>query len=242
MTSDKIPAEKPSVLLVDDEMGVLWTIGRFLTRNGFSVTTCPDGVEAIKELQTRRFNVVVTDIRMPRLSGLGLLDWVREHQPQTRVVVMSGFGSAGMKEFATSKGAILYLEKPVDLTVLVEMLRCCESNCSFWGTVNDIDILDYVQLMLLTGRKALLEVRSREGHEGLLFIDRGAIVHAVCGDLIGEAALYQCLTFPAGCFQGLPWREPDSITIGKPSEFLLIEAARMRDERREPAESQSALP
>jgi hypothetical protein len=52
----------------------------------------------------------------------------------------------------------------------------------------------------------------------------------VCGDLEGEEALYRCLGFSGGSFSSLPWREPERVTINKPGELLLLEAARRRDE------------
>lgn len=222
--------KKQSILLVDDDIGVVWSIGRFLTRSGFSVTTCPDGEEALRELKTRRFDIVITDVRMPRLHGIGVLDWVRAHQPDTRVVIITGYGSSSMRELALAKGAVLYLEKPFELPVLLELLKRSESDSKFWGTINDIDILEYIQLLLISGKNCVVEVRSQGCDPGYLYLKNGSIVHAECGDLRGETALFRCFGFPSGSFQSLPWREPEAMTITRPGEFLLFEAARMRDE------------
>jgi CheY-like chemotaxis protein len=58
-------------------------------------------------------------------------------------------------------------------------------------------------------------------------------VHASCGELEGEAAFYECLSFAGGSFVDLDWTDPESNTVDKPGEFLLLEAAQRRDERKE---------
>jgi CheY-like chemotaxis protein len=226
-------SEKINILVVDDDVDVVWGIGKCLTRSGFSVTTCPDGAEAIEILKIRSFDVVVTDILMPRLNGIELINWVRENRPSIRVVVMTGVGSPSLRQLTMAKGAILYLEKPVDPVFLIQVLSSTTKDTSFWGTVDEIDILDYVQLMLLTGKQVVLEVRSRDGARGVLFIRNGAICHAECCALDGEEAVYCCMGFEGGSFSNLPWYEPDRVSINKPGEFLLIEAARKRDEMKD---------
>ena len=223
---------KESILLVDDDPEQVWALGRYFTRAGFSVTTCGDGAEAISVLESRNFNTVITDIQMPRLNGLALLDWLRENRSGTRVVVITGFGGPSIRHASITRGAILYLEKPVDPDLLAEALSSSGADTAFCGNIDKIDILEYLQLIILIGRRVVLEVSSRFGGSGLIFVDNGEVKHAVCGQLVGEEALFKCLGFDGGSFVNLPWREPDTITVNKPGEFLLMEAARKRDEAR----------
>jgi len=231
--------EKDSILLVDDDPEQVWVLGRYFTRAGFSVTTCGDGAEAISLLESRHFDTVITDIRMPRLNGLALVDWLRENRSGTRVVVITAFGGPSIRHLSITKGAILYMEKPVDPDLLAEALSPTKKETAFSGTIDEIDILDYLQLMMLTGRQVVLEVSSRDGGRGLIFIDKGAVRHARCDNMEGEDALFTCLGFEGGSFVNLPWTEPDKITITKPGDFLLMEAARKRDELRESIEQRS---
>ncbi|MEW6110555.1 MAG: response regulator [Thermodesulfobacteriota bacterium] len=226
---------KPSILLVDDDDDVIWGLGRCFTRAGFPVVTCGDGAEAIALLESRSFDIVVTDILMPQLDGLALTAWVRAHRPRIRVVVITAFGGPSIRNLSVSKGAILYLEKPVDPDFLIDMISSAQPGTDFSGNIDQIDILDYVQLLILTGRQVVVEVTSKEGALGLLFFDNGHIRHAVCGEVEGEEAVYRCLNFEGGSFLNLPWREPERATVSKPSEFLLLEAARKRDEMRKRA-------
>jgi CheY-like chemotaxis protein len=230
---------KQSILLVDDDPHVVWALGRYFTRAGFPVTTCGDGEEAIALLESKDFDTVITDIQMPRLNGLALVDWLRANRAGTRVVVITAFGGPSIRHLSIKKGAILYLEKPVDPDLLAEALSSSKEETAFSGNIDKIDILDYLQLMMLTQRQVVLEVASRDGGNGLIFIDRGEVKHATCESLEGEEALFKCLCFEGGSFLNLPWTEPDKITIKKPGDFLLMEASRKRDEAREGAEQMS---
>jgi CheY-like chemotaxis protein len=221
---------KARVLLVDDDPDVAWGLGRCLARTGFVITTCADGAEAIELLSSREFDVVIADINLPRMSGLAITDWVRRNRPQVKVIVMTAFGSPAMRRLSMRNGAIQYLEKPVSIDLVINLIRAAEKNTSFSGSVDDVDLIDYLQLIMLSGKQTLLEVISREGLRGLLFVDSGRVVHATCGSLEGEEAFYRCLTFQAGNFSSQPWRFPERITIDRPGEFLLVEAARKRDE------------
>jgi CheY-like chemotaxis protein len=223
---------KDSILLVDDDPGVAWALGRYFARAGFAVTTCGDGEEAIALLEYRDFDTVITDIQMPRLNGLALVDWLRTNRASTRVVVITAFGGPSIRHLSIKKGAILYLEKPVDPDLLAEALFSSTEETSFSGNIDKIDILDYLQLMMLVGRQVVLEVTSKHGGQGSIFIDSGEVRHAKCDGLEGEEALFKCLGFEGGSFVNRPWIEPEKITIRKPGDFLLMEAARKRDEVR----------
>jgi len=220
------------ILVVDRDPGTVWGVGSCLTRDGCTVCTCRDGLEAIELLSSNRYDFLITDIRLPRLNGLSVIDWVRENRPSLKVIVMTDFDSPAVRKLCLSKGAILYLEKPVDTALLKGVISAYEDTTSFSGSVDEIDILDYVQLMMLTGRQIVLEVLSKEGERGLLFINKGQIVHAECGELEAKEAVFKCLGFAGGSFVNRSWREPRHISIEGSGEFLLIEAARLRDEAR----------
>jgi len=228
----KTMTKKLRLLLADDDPDVVWGIGRALTRHGISVFTCGDGLEAVQLLEVREIDVLVTDIQMPALNGLALIEWVRQNRPQIRVVVMTAFGSPSIRLISLRKGALLYLEKPVDPQLLLEVLRSSQQNNSFSGSINGIDLFDYVQLMMVTRRDAVLEVSSQQGQPGLLYLRQGNVCHATCDDAEGEEAFFRCLAFDSGSFNTLPWREPERNTIETPGEFLLMEAARRKDESR----------
>ncbi len=222
--------DRPTVLLVDDDPTVAWALGRFLTRRGFAVAVCSDGSDALQLLQKQEFESLISDVQLPSLNGLALVEWARLERPRMRVIVMTAFGSESIRAAALRKGAILYAEKPADPELVFEMLTSPWSHDRFSGSVSEIDLFDYIQLMLVTHRRVILDVTERSGRSGRLFIDTGRVVSACCEGVEGEEAFFRCLSFEGGSFATLPWHPPDQVTIDKPGEFLLLDAARIRDE------------
>ena len=216
------PGEKNKVLLVDDDPEILWGLGKCLTRSGFRVTTCVDGAEAVPYLEDTACDILITDIQMPKLNGFALLEWVRKNRPHIRVVVITAFGSEAIKQLSLRKGAILYLEKPLDPDILIDVLKGASVASSFVGSINQIDLFDYVQLILVTKRTLRLEVTSSSNERGTLYVEKGNVVHAVCEDTTGEEAFNKCLSFGGGAFTSLPWEEPEQRTIEMGGEFLLL--------------------
>lgn len=222
--------EKTHVLLVDDDPELSWAVGRVLTRARCLVSVCGDGMEAVELLKSKTFDILITDVQMPRMNGLALIEWVAHHQPRMRVVVMTAFGSQSVQQIALNKGAILYLEKPFDPQALVDIAVTGKNRSSFFGSVDNIDLFDYVQLIFQTMRKAVLRVRSSEGKEGRIYINEGTAWHAQCGEMEGVEAFYACMAFEGGTFATSPWEEPPCRTIETRGDFLLMDAARTKDE------------
>lgn len=103
----------PSVLIVDDEQGIRATLSEFLRDENFEVETAADVEEAQKLLGRRRFDVVVTDIIMPRLSGVDLLKSIHDQQPLAQVILITGEPLLDTATQALRAGAYDYLQKPV---------------------------------------------------------------------------------------------------------------------------------
>ncbi len=123
-------------------------------------------------------------------------------------------------------------EEFIDTTTLTELLTFKPTTASriFSGKVHDVDVLEVIQFLLLTGRKTLLVVRSLQGIECQLYLAGGRIVHANMGSLQGEDAFFACMDLVGGSFETQPWRNPNETTIDEAGELLLLEAARRRDE------------
>jgi len=101
---------------------------------------------------------------------------------------------------------------------------------SYSGMVEGIDILDYIQWILLDRRQTILEISLPNRTSCKVYLKEGQILHATNGELEGEEALYSSVMFPGGKFVHLAWAEPDQQTIERPGTQLLLEAARRRDE------------
>ena len=110
------------LLVVDDEQGILDVVGRFARRAGFEVVTCSGGREAIAQLQVRRADLAMVDLRMPDVGGLDVLRAIREIDPRCQAVLMTGYASVDTAVEAIKLGALDYLSKPLDFARLEQLL------------------------------------------------------------------------------------------------------------------------
>jgi two-component system response regulator AtoC len=102
------------LLIVDDEAKLAELLKRFLEQEGHRVTTAASGEEARELLESRDFDAVVTDLRMPGLGGQGLLAWLQESGPTVPALVMSAFGEVADAVESMRHGALDYLVKPFE--------------------------------------------------------------------------------------------------------------------------------
>jgi two-component system response regulator PilR (NtrC family) len=110
---------KPRVLVVDDEPPQLEILRLILGSEGHEVATAPSGKAALAALRRQPFDVVLTDLKMPDLSGIALLEEIQREQPGACVVLMAAHGSIDSAVEAMRKGAFDYLTKPLDREVLL---------------------------------------------------------------------------------------------------------------------------
>ena len=103
---------RPRVLCVDDEPGILHVLCRLLEVQGFEPVTCGDPVAAVPLFDDNSFDVVITDIDMPVMSGLALMKALRARQPELPVVVVTGHGTVDTAIKALREGASGMLVKP----------------------------------------------------------------------------------------------------------------------------------
>ena len=114
MVETRSSPDKPKVLIVDDEPDMLDFMARVLRRN-FAVTVTDDAQEALHRLQSSRYDLLITDHQMPKVSGLELISQVGAAQPELICIVISGFAEAPDILQAMEDGAVQnYLLKPVD--------------------------------------------------------------------------------------------------------------------------------
>ncbi|HEX7118769.1 MAG TPA: sigma-54 dependent transcriptional regulator [Longimicrobiales bacterium] len=113
----------PKVLVVDDETSILDTLQILLRGEGFEVAVAKSGREALDRFQEASPDVVLTDIRMPGVSGLDLLTAVRERDPETPVILMTAQASLQSAVQAVNQGAFYYLQKPFANGDLVALCR-----------------------------------------------------------------------------------------------------------------------
>ena len=105
-------ANSGRILVVDDEASLREVLTIMLQREGYDVETAADGAEAQVLLREFDFDLIISDIKMPRVSGLQLLGFVREHAPETMMVMITAFSTSEEAVEAMKLGAFDYITKP----------------------------------------------------------------------------------------------------------------------------------
>ncbi|MFB3060281.1 MAG: sigma-54-dependent transcriptional regulator, partial [Candidatus Binatia bacterium] len=116
-------ADSFRILIVDDELLQLELIGGFLKKQGFDVVEAEGGEKALQIFRQESFDLVLTDQKMPKMSGLDLLKAVRALNPEEAVIVMTAYGSIETAVSAIKEGASDYLTKPLNLDELLHRIE-----------------------------------------------------------------------------------------------------------------------
>jgi len=116
-------APKRWVLVVDDEPGFRNLLQWYLSEHGLNVQVAQDGAEAVKMAKEGKFSLVITDVTMPQLDGLKLLEALKQNIPETAVIVVTGFGTVETAVYAMKKGASDFILKPFDMEKFVKTVK-----------------------------------------------------------------------------------------------------------------------
>lgn len=112
-----------NILVVDDEPTIRTAIANYLVTFNFEVLVAVDGEEAKEILANSPVDLVITDVNMPRFSGIELLSYVKQHNPQAEVIVITGYGTIEMSVEAMKRGAFIFLQKPIKLPDLKDQVE-----------------------------------------------------------------------------------------------------------------------
>jgi len=113
----------PEILIVDDEKAIRKTLTEILSFEGYKIEEAADGEEGLKKFKDKSFDVVLCDIKMPRLDGIEFLQKAGEYNPDVPVIMISGHGNIETAVEAVKKGAFDYISKPPDLNRLLITIR-----------------------------------------------------------------------------------------------------------------------
>lgn len=114
-----------SILLVDDEEIILKTVGEDLKEEGYKVTTAGSGEEAVQKLSEDHFDLVITDLMMEGLDGIQVLKQAKKINPETAVLILTGYGALSTAIDALRLGAADYLLKPCNRSELAARTANC---------------------------------------------------------------------------------------------------------------------
>jgi len=114
--------DRKRILIVEDDEEMRSLLKDFIEAEGFETDSASNGSEAFRKLAKESFDLIITDVRMPGLTGLDILPGVRKLQPEASIIVITAFGSEEVRHRAFERGATAYLEKPIYFHRLRELI------------------------------------------------------------------------------------------------------------------------
>ena len=124
-----------TILVVDDEINYLTVMETLLGDAGYEVLTAPSAIEAVKIAGASDLDLVLTDMKMPKMTGIELLDKLQQGNPGLPVIIMTAYGTVEKAVSAMKKGAFDYIPKPFkNEEILVTIARPWSTATSSWPT------------------------------------------------------------------------------------------------------------
>ncbi len=106
---------KAHILIVDDEADLRTLLRHILTAQGYQITDAEDGEEAIELIKRQKFDIALLDIQMPNINGIQVLKYIKDHSPQTKAVMLTGYADLKHAMEAKEFGARDFIGKPYKL-------------------------------------------------------------------------------------------------------------------------------
>ena len=238
MNTETSFVRRRQVLFVDDDVDFLGTIGKLYeaySHGSWEIHLAPSTARALAILDGHPLDLVVIDVQMPVVDGIQFLQLVHRRFPGLGKVVLTGFGNEEMRAKSLEQGADLYLEKPrtsegfESVFATMQELANWQPQEGFRGLLRQVGLSDVLQMECLAKNSSILELTSDQ-FQGHIYIKEGTIIHAQAGQASGEPAFHRLFALPGGSFSLKPFEEPPVRSIDAHWEFLLMEAARKRDE------------
>ncbi len=112
-----------NILVIDDQRSIRSTLEDILTMEGYTVTTAEDGAQGLTAFAEGQYDAVLTDIKMPNMDGMEVLDKIMETKPECPVIMISGHGDIDTAVESIKKGAYDFIQKPLDLNRLLITIK-----------------------------------------------------------------------------------------------------------------------
>jgi CheY-like chemotaxis protein len=241
------------VLLVDDNPMIRELLIHSLAPLA-TVQACASAAEALRRAEKQTPDLIVSDFRMPGLSGLELLAKLRISFPRVAVVMLASRADISGPLAGSSPLVEEFIEKPFFVeeamtrikrvlarVTLGKATREAADSTSVRGTLSQMSVVDLVQSLDI-GRKTCRLGLSHQGQQGEMQFHNGQLVHATFGSLVGEAAVYVLVAWTEGVFLIDFERVECPHTITHSTQSVLLEALRRFDESQRDAETPAGSP
>ena len=112
------------ILVVDDDKGVLMLLKELMNENGYEADSASNGLSALALFETRFYDCIITDLRMPSMDGMAFLNEVKRLEPVVPVIVLTAYNSTETAIQSIEKGAFHYMAKPFKANELLKTVKC----------------------------------------------------------------------------------------------------------------------
>lgn len=215
-----------SILIIDDDVTFCMMLKTLLEESGYQVTSVFSPVEAKRIIESRRFDIVFTDLRMPDISGMELIRLIKNKEPKTQIIMMTGYADISTAIESIKKGAFNYIPKPLNrdevLNIVQEALEQVndeplEKGTTHWNASAYLEgigrpsqrLKEYIELVAPTPMSVLLVGESGTGKEyAARFIHekskraRRPFVAVDCGAIPSELVASEFFGHVKGSFTG----------------------------------------
>src|SRR2546427_12367755 len=223
------------ILLLDDDPDLLDMYREILAQlpSRPEIHTASSGNRAMAMLETEAFQLLICDLKMPKMDGLQVLSIVRLNYPQLRNVVLTSVVDEQFRSRVYALGVDLFWHKPGTEQEIKLFLECLESllgretEGGFRG-VQSKSLVDIIQLECISQSSSVLRITNGP-LTGKIWINTGELVDAETDGARGEEAFQKILAWKAGSFETLPAEPSRARTIFKSYNALLLESAQALD-------------
>ena len=232
-------ARKSRVLVVDDDRDLGEMLKRMLAQDGIETHFCDNPLKASRLLRQEHYDILLTDMNMPFISGIELIMWAKKYAPRTQSIMMTAMPIEAIKPIADQAGVMDIFRKPLNLIDVRQQLSE-QIKTGLSGKVRQVNLGHLLQILLMdkVNRKILIQDKST-GNTGTLLLLNGELVHASLTEkgaetplLEGDAAVYALLKIKNGAFTEQSYTHlPQNIDV--PFQSLMMEAAKQTDEHDE---------
>jgi DNA-binding NtrC family response regulator len=220
---------KKKILIVDRDPFTVRLLKRSL--NGLEdleIFTAEDGKKAIKVLNSENIDLLISDIFIPQINGLQLLNYVDKHFQGLRVIVLTGEATEKLEDEIRSFGNYQFYEKPLDMNVFKDSVLM-ELRSTSASQIHGINISSFLQLIDIEGKVCTLTVRSH-GNVGYLYFRDGELIAAEANGQKGEAAALNIISWNNSIIEISDKCQRNKREIERPLMQILMESARLKDE------------
>lgn len=220
------------ILIVDDDLGLQKLLDLSLQKykDDFVALFASDGKEAVSILENHSIDLLVTDIKMPKMDGLALLSHMSVNYPVVPCIVLTSYVLPGLEQ-RLSRSIFHFLKKPVKPEKLASLIKAGLEEAGKGGALTGVSVAGVMQIIEAEQKTCFLVLHAEGKRQGAMYFHRGVLYDAVSGTLHAEDAALQLIALENVQleYRKLPAKQiPQHIKKG--IQALVLEAMRIKDE------------